>query len=46
MSGNPDNSLNGMQWGGMSLVFAGILGDVARKLNAPAKKVEKKEVSQ
>ena len=34
---NPQNSLNGMQWTGCSLVFAGLLGDIARKL-APAPK--------
>jgi len=31
---NPQNSLNGMQWGGCSLVFAGLVGDIVRKLNA------------
>ena len=28
---NPANSLNTMQWSGCSLVFAGLLGDIARK---------------
>jgi len=34
---NPANSLNGMQWGGCSLVFAGLVGDIARKMNSPKK---------
>ena len=33
---NPNNSLNGMQWSGTSLVFAGLLGDIARKLAKPS----------
>jgi len=35
---NPNNSLNGMQWGGCSLVFAGLLGDIIRKMNSSPKK--------
>jgi len=31
---NPANSLNGMQWSGTLMVFAGLLGDIARKLSA------------
>lgn len=38
---SPSNSLNSMQWAGCSLVFTGLLGDIARKLSskkpAPAK---------
>jgi len=37
---NPANSLSGMQWGGCSLVFAGLLGDIVRKVNSPQKKPE------
>lgn len=35
---NPANGLNGMQWSGTTMVFAGLLGDIARKLakKAPA----------
>ena len=29
---NPANSLNTMQWSGTLMVFAGLLGDIARKL--------------
>jgi len=29
---NPNNSLSGMQWGGCSLVFSGLIGDIIRKL--------------
>jgi len=29
---NPNNALSPMQWSGTSLVFAGLLGDIARKL--------------
>ncbi|KAL1528414.1 hypothetical protein AB1Y20_009763 [Prymnesium parvum] len=35
---NPQNSLNGMQWSGCSLVFAGLMGDILRKLNSSPKK--------
>ena len=31
---NPANSLNGMQWSGTMLVFAGLIGDIVRKLTA------------
>ena len=37
---NPDNRLSGMQWSGTLMVFAGLVGDIARKLGvgaAPAK---------
>jgi UDP-galactose transporter B1 len=40
---NPQNSLNGMQWGGCTLVFAGLLGDIARKLSSHPKKDAIKE---
>jgi UDP-galactose transporter B1 len=29
---NPENSLSGMQWAGTSLVFAGLIGDIAKKM--------------
>mmetsp|Transcript_3762 Transcript_3762/g.12104 ORF Transcript_3762/g.12104 Transcript_3762/m.12104 type:complete len:324 (-) Transcript_3762:44-1015(-) len=29
---NPENSLSPMQWGGTSLVFAGLIGDIAKKM--------------
>jgi len=29
---NPQNSLSPMQWGGCSLVFTGLIGDIARKM--------------
>ena len=32
---NPSNRLNGMQWGGTSLVFAGLVGDVLAKALKP-----------
>lgn len=31
---NPDNSLSSMQWAGTSLVFAGLLGDIVKKMMA------------
>ena len=33
---NPDNSLSSMQWSGTLMVFAGLLGDIARKVTAGA----------
>ena len=29
---NPNNKLSLMQWGGCSMVFAGLLGDIVRKM--------------
>ena len=31
----PSNTLSPMQWGGCSMVFAGLLGDIVRKMTAP-----------
>jgi len=33
---NPDNSLSGMQWSGTLMVFAGLLGDIVRKVTSNA----------
>jgi len=35
---NPDNSLTGMQWGGCSLVFVGLVCEVAESYMCPKKK--------
>ena len=45
---SPSNGLSGMQWTGCSMVFAGLLGDIVRKMMPkaaapPAKKVEPAE---
>jgi UDP-galactose transporter B1 len=37
---NPSNSLNTMQWSGTMMVFAGLLGDVARKTMKPKPKLQ------
>jgi len=34
---NPDNSLSSMQWGGTSLVFAGLIGDILKKMSTRPK---------
>jgi len=37
---NPSNSLGAMQWSGTMMVFAGLIGDIVRKLLASQKKAE------
>ena len=39
---NPANSLSPMQWSGCSMVFAGLLGDIGRKLATKPKAAPKR----
>ena len=41
---NPANSLDTMQWSGTIMVFAGLLGDIARKMGSSSKPAAPKTV--